>query len=564
MAKKPSVILTLPVDPVAGASAFKPAVKAGTVIVFADNGINGYKAGKDYESIVTSSHYAMGIAAADQMAKAIGGKGKIGIIEYDADYYVTNQRDDAFYTTIKNKYPNIQIVSVKGFTKENGTGTLASAMLTQHSDLDGIYVSWDVAAEPVLDAIRSAGNSHVKVVTFDLGATNDVNMAQGGNFYSTVADLPYDIGYAMATAAGRALLGKSNPPYMTVGLVKVTKDNLVRAWHQSLHRDPPAAVQKALGGENPGLMSRKHPPPPPRNRLRPGGVRGGPGGLLSGVRRASCRRRVAQLHRLRRLRPRACLLHDHAAELRLRHRQQPDERRAADDTGVGDGGRDGVRSVGGRDRPLDRRNGCAHLARHGARARALAAAGRDSGWVGVGLGIGLLNGLITTKMRIPSFLVTLGTFSIISGIARWATGLQAVPILNQRYNSAFGSGNVGSVSTLFFWTTGVLIVGHVLFRHTRFGRHVLATGGNKQAALAVGIRTDRIKVAALVAASLTAAIAGMLYAGRLQGARYTFGENDLLTVIAAVVIGGTSLFGGRGSITGAVVGSLLLGCSTMG
>lgn len=247
MAKKPSVILTLPVDPVAAASAFRPAVKAGTVIVFADNGINGYKAGRDYESIVTSSHYAMGIAAAEQMAKAIGGKGKIGIIEFDADYYVTNQRDDAFYTTIKNKYPNIQIVSVKGFTKENGTGTLASAMLTQHSDLDGIYVSWDVAAEPVLDAIRSASNSHVKVVTFDLGATNDVNMAQGGNFYSTVADLPYDIGYAMATAAGRALLGKSNPPYMTVGLVKVTKDNLVQAWHQSLHRNPPAAVQKVLG-----------------------------------------------------------------------------------------------------------------------------------------------------------------------------------------------------------------------------------------------------------------------------------------------------------------------------
>ncbi len=247
MAKRPDVILTLPVDPVAGASAFRPAVKKKTVIVFADNGINGYTAGKDYESIVTSSHYEMGEAAAQMMGDAIGGKGKIGVVEFDADYYVTNQRDDAFYTTIKNDYPDIQIVSVKGFTKENATGTLASAMLTQHPDLDGIFVSWDVAAEPVLDAIRSAGNDHVKVVTFDLGATNDVDMAQGGNFYGTVADLPYDIGYAMATAAGRALLGKSNPPYMTVGLVKVTKDNLVNAWKESLHRDPPAAVKKALG-----------------------------------------------------------------------------------------------------------------------------------------------------------------------------------------------------------------------------------------------------------------------------------------------------------------------------
>ena len=247
MAKKPNIILTLPVDPVAGASAFRPAVKAHTVIVFADNGINGYKAGREYQSIVTSSHYEMGEAAAELMNKALGGHGKIGIIEYDTDFYVTNQRDDAFYTSIKKRYPGIQVVAVKGFTKENATGSLASAMLTQHPDLDGIYVSWDVAAEPVMDAIRSAGNTHVKVVTFDLGATNDVDMAQGGQFYGTVADLPYQIGHAMATVAARKLLGMKNPPYVTVGLVKVTKANLVQGWHESLHRDPPAQVLKALG-----------------------------------------------------------------------------------------------------------------------------------------------------------------------------------------------------------------------------------------------------------------------------------------------------------------------------
>jgi ribose transport system substrate-binding protein len=189
----------------------------------------------------------MGEAAAELMNKALGGHGKIGIIEYDTDFYVTNQRDDAFYTSIKKRYPGIQVVAVKGFTKENATGSLASAMLTQHPDLDGIYVSWDVAAEPVMDAIRSAGNTHVKVVTFDLGATNDVDMAQGGQFYGTVADLPYQIGHAMATVAARKLLGMKNPPYVTVGLVKVTKANLVQGWHESLHRDPPAQVLKALG-----------------------------------------------------------------------------------------------------------------------------------------------------------------------------------------------------------------------------------------------------------------------------------------------------------------------------
>ncbi|MGH9246662.1 MAG: ABC transporter permease [Acidimicrobiales bacterium] len=181
------------------------------------------------------------------------------------------------------------------------------------------------------------------------------------------------------------------------------------------------------------------------------------------------------------------------------------------------------------------------------------------GGLGVGLVVGLVNGLITVKVRIPSFLVTLGTLSIVTGLARTITDLQAVPILNQTYNDAFGSGAIGSVSVLFAWTLAGTLIGHAVYRHTTFGRHVLATGGNRAAADSVGIRTDRVRVAVLVVSATTAALAGMLYAGRLHGARYTLGETDLLTVIAAVVIGGTSLFGGRGSILGAVVGSIIMG-----
>jgi ribose transport system permease protein len=181
------------------------------------------------------------------------------------------------------------------------------------------------------------------------------------------------------------------------------------------------------------------------------------------------------------------------------------------------------------------------------------------GGLGIGLLVGLVNGLITVKIRIPSFLVTLGTLSIVTGLARTITGLEGVSIRNQVYNYAFGSGRLGSLSILFVWMVGFLILGHAVYRHTAFGRHVLATGGNRTAAESVGINTGRIKVAVLLVTSMTAALAGMLYAGRLHGARYTLGETDLLTVIAAVVIGGTSLFGGRGSIIGAVVGSVIMG-----
>jgi ribose transport system permease protein len=179
--------------------------------------------------------------------------------------------------------------------------------------------------------------------------------------------------------------------------------------------------------------------------------------------------------------------------------------------------------------------------------------------LGVGLAVGMVNGLLTVGLRIPSFLVTLGTLGIVSGLARSITNLEAVSILDERYTFWFGSGSWGTVSVLFVWSAVALLLGHWVLHHTAFGAHVLATGGNRSAANAVGIRTSRVRVGVLLISASTAAVAGMLYAGRLHGARYTLGQADLLTVIAAVIIGGTSLLGGRGSVVGAVVGSIIMG-----
>ena len=177
----------------------------------------------------------------------------------------------------------------------------------------------------------------------------------------------------------------------------------------------------------------------------------------------------------------------------------------------------------------------------------------------VGIIVGLANGLLTTRLRVPSFLITLGMAGIVGGLSRWITSLQPVPVLNDNYTFIFGSGNVGPFPTLFLWTLAVLLVAHVVYRKTTFGRQLLATGGNRTAARYSGINTARIRVASLVICSFTAALAGLLYVGRLHSARYTLGETDLLTVIAAAVIGGTSMAGGRGSIIGALVGSLVMG-----
>ena len=184
--------------------------------------------------------------------------------------------------------------------------------------------------------------------------------------------------------------------------------------------------------------------------------------------------------------------------------------------------------------------------------------------LGVGLGIGVVNGLIVTLLRLPSFLVTLASLGIVAGLARRITNLESVAVENQRFINIFGSGDVGPIPSLAFWALGAVALGQFVFRHRRFGAHVVATGDNVGAARVAGIRVDRVKFAVLVLSAGSAAVAGILYTGRLQGASYTLGEQDLLTVIAAVVIGGTRLFGGEGSVIGALVGSLIMGMLTNG
>ena len=179
--------------------------------------------------------------------------------------------------------------------------------------------------------------------------------------------------------------------------------------------------------------------------------------------------------------------------------------------------------------------------------------------LGTGALIGLINGLIAVGFRVPTFIVTLGMIGVIEGAARVITGTVAVPITDETFTYVFGAGNLGPVPVLLLWTAGIAGVGYVGLRHTPFGKAVLATGANPVAARYSGIRTNRVKISVLVLSGMAGALAGVLYAGRLASVRYDIGSADLLTVLAAVIIGGTALSGGRGSVVGAVVGSLLVG-----
>ncbi|MGH8873843.1 MAG: ABC transporter permease, partial [Acidimicrobiia bacterium] len=176
-----------------------------------------------------------------------------------------------------------------------------------------------------------------------------------------------------------------------------------------------------------------------------------------------------------------------------------------------------------------------------------------------GVVVGSFNGWLATRVGIPSFLVTLAMLGIARGSAMWISDTAAVPILHEGYNFAFGSGDLGPIPTLLLWTLVAAVLGHIGLKKSAFGRRVLATGGNETAARFSGIDTQSITRRVLFITALAAAVAGMLYAGRLHSGRFQLGEGDELSVIAAAVLGGTSLFGGTGTVIGSIIGALMIG-----
>lgn len=176
-----------------------------------------------------------------------------------------------------------------------------------------------------------------------------------------------------------------------------------------------------------------------------------------------------------------------------------------------------------------------------------------------GVIVGSFNGLLTTRIGIPSFLTTLATMGIATGTAMWISDTAAVPIISKSYSWIFGGGNVGPAPVLLIWMLVLGAIGHIVLRRTSFGRRVLATGGGEMAARYSGIGTKLIKFRVLIISAMAAALAGMLYAGRLQSGRFQLGQGDELSAIAAAVLGGTSLFGGSGTVIGAIVGAIMIG-----
>ena len=249
LTQKPNVIISIPADPVATASAYAKAAAAGVKMVFMDNVPKGLTAGKDYVSVVSADNYGNGVAAAHLMAQALKGEGEIGIVFHAADFFVTRQRYDAFKKTIKDNYPKITIAAEQGIGGPDFTGDAekaAGAMLTKNRKLKGIWAVWDVPAEGVIAAARAAGREDLIITTVDLGQNVAISMAKNGYIKGLGAQRPYDQGVIEALLAGYGLLGKAAPAYVALPALPVTRSNLLESWKAVYHADAPANVRDSI------------------------------------------------------------------------------------------------------------------------------------------------------------------------------------------------------------------------------------------------------------------------------------------------------------------------------
>ena len=179
--------------------------------------------------------------------------------------------------------------------------------------------------------------------------------------------------------------------------------------------------------------------------------------------------------------------------------------------------------------------------------------------IGTGALVGLINGVLTTRLAIPSFLVTLGTLSAARGLAMLVTETKPVIINDETYIELFGEMSFLGIPAPIAWTLLALVIGILLLHYSIYGRQIYAAGGNPTAALYSGINTRRVTTLAFVFTGMLAGLAALVLSARSHAARPDVVQGMELDVIASVILGGCSLFGGRGFILGTLLGSLIIG-----
>jgi ribose transport system substrate-binding protein len=228
---KPDVIISVPIEPVTSAEAYRPAIEAGIKIALGSNQPQGYVHGKDYIGITTANTHSRGLVAADLIREKVGEQSRVALVTWGVDYWFTKYSDNLVRTTLQQKYPGIRIVADEQFINWEEAGAVAAAVIQKHPDLDGIYTTYVSSALPIASACVDAGRPDIRVITNNIDEPTLVNLIRGGNIAGTGEDMTYNIGVDCVLLAAYGILNKTGPEYSVVPVMKVTRQNIREAWN---------------------------------------------------------------------------------------------------------------------------------------------------------------------------------------------------------------------------------------------------------------------------------------------------------------------------------------------
>ncbi|WP_207210595.1 substrate-binding domain-containing protein [Nocardioides zhouii] len=245
----PDGIISIPVDDVATAPAYKKVAAAGIKLVFMDNAAQGLEPGKDYQSVISADSQGNGQIAAAKLACYIPEGGTIGIIDFGITFFVTNQRTKGVKDWFAENRPDVTIKEA-AFTDPNQAGDVAANFLTANPDVQGVFAVWDGPAAGVIAALRAQGRD-IPVTTIDLGDQAATDIATGEYLKGVGAQRPYDQGVAEADAMMLSLIGTDVPDWIGVPSLAVVQNGLRQAYDDAWKKPLPATIEDACAKAEP-------------------------------------------------------------------------------------------------------------------------------------------------------------------------------------------------------------------------------------------------------------------------------------------------------------------------
>jgi ribose transport system substrate-binding protein len=244
---EPDILITFPTDNVKTAPIFKRIANSKTKLVLITNVPSGLTT-DDYVTCVSVNERSygrnVGMGLGNYMRKH--NKRNIGFITYNANFYATNQRDQAAEQIISEEFTDLIIAGSISFSHEDEAYDAALDLLNRNPQIEGIYVSWEGPTMHVMRALSDINRTDIAIATADLEYPLAYNMAKGGMIKALSAQTPYEQGQAMALAAANALINKKVSSFIGVEPIIVTPDNLLKSWQKVFHERPPVKITEEL------------------------------------------------------------------------------------------------------------------------------------------------------------------------------------------------------------------------------------------------------------------------------------------------------------------------------